>query len=231
LRFPMRFNSGRPKRQVSGIFPEIFPADDRCGNNELCERYIRRFLLPQVERPQMQTSAQAIDWSSIIEGNRSWIERLVAARTGSPSGIDDVMQEASLAVARSSDRPACPDEGAPWLRKIGVWECSLFVRNQARHQRKLDGFQQDRLSQASPTADPILWLLHEEQKEIVRGELAKLDARSRQLLIWKYVQRLRYDDIGTRLGVTRHVAEYRVIEARKQLRRRLQARGIEGGES
>jgi DNA-directed RNA polymerase specialized sigma24 family protein len=105
------------------------------------------------------------------------------------------------------------------------------VRNQVRHQRKLNGFQQDRMLQTQSTADPIFWLLHEEAKDIVRGELASLEAPRRQLLVWKYVQGLRYEEIGTRLGVTRHVAEYRVIEARKELHRRLQARGIEGDES
>jgi RNA polymerase sigma-70 factor (ECF subfamily) len=176
----------------------------------------------------MQTPAQAIDWSSIIESNRNWIERLVAARTGTRNGVEDVLQEVGLAVARSTARPTQADEVAPWLCKIAIRQCALIVRNQARHQRKLSGLQQDRPSQASP--DPIFWLLHEETKEIVRAELVKLDAQSRQLLVWKYVHGLRYEDIGSRLGVSRHVAEYRLIEARKQLRRRLQARGIEGDE-
>ena len=179
----------------------------------------------------MHTPIQAIDWSSIVEGNRSWIERLVVARIGSPDGVDDVLQEVGLAVAQSCARPTHADEVAPWLCKIVVRQCSLFLRNRARQQRKLNGFQQARLSQAPITADPIFWLLHEEKKAIVRAELAGLDGQARQLLLWKYIHGLRYEEIGSRLGVSRHVAEYRVIEARKQLRRRLNARGIEGDES
>ncbi len=170
---------------------------------------------------------QTIEWAAVIESNRSWVERLVAARTGSTTVVDDVLQEVSLAVAQSAARPTSPEEVAPWLCKIVIRHCALVVRNQVRHRRKLDGFQKDRMSQARAAADPIFWLLHEERREIVRGELAAIDAPSREVLIWKYVQGLRYQDIAARLNVSRHVAEYRVIEARKQLRRRLQARGIE----
>jgi len=179
----------------------------------------------------MLTPTHAIDWSTVINDNRDWIGRLVVARTGRQDLVDDVLQEVGLAVTRSNARPTSPGEVAPWLCKIVVRQCALLVRNQVRHQRKLNGFQQDRMLQTQSTADPIFWLLHEEAKDIVRGELASLEAPRRQLLVWKYVQGLRYEEIGTRLGVTRHVAEYRVIEARKELHRRLQARGIEGDES
>jgi len=175
----------------------------------------------------MHAPAQAIDWSSIIEDNRSWIERVVVARTGTRDGVDDVMQEVGLAVARSSARPGDSDEMVPWLCKIVVRQCALFIRNQARQRRKLDGFHQNQASQDDGAGDPVFWLLQEERKEIVREELARMDAQSRQILVWKHVHGLRHEDIGSRLGVARHVAQYRVIEARKELCRRLLARGIE----
>jgi len=178
----------------------------------------------------MHSPAQNADWASLIEDNRSWIERLIIARTGTTAGVDDVLQEVGLAVARSSTRPTAPDEVAPWLCKIVVRQCAHYVRCRIRHQRKLNSFQEDRLSQGGQTPDPIFWLLHEETKTIVREELRKLDGPSRQLLVWKYVHALRYDEIALRLGVTRHVVEYRVVQARKQLRQHLLARGIEGGD-
>jgi RNA polymerase sigma factor (sigma-70 family) len=179
----------------------------------------------------MLTSSHAIDWSSVVEDNRDWIGRVVAARTGVQDVADDVIQEVSLAVTRSNSRPTRADEVAPWLCKIVVRQCALAVRNRVRQQRKLDGFQRTREAGDLQAGDPIFWLLHQECREIIRCELGAMDAPSRQLLIWKYLHGIGYEDIGGRLGVSRHVAEYRVIEARKELRRRLQARGIEEGDS
>jgi RNA polymerase sigma factor (sigma-70 family) len=179
----------------------------------------------------MLTSTHPIDWATVVEVNRDWIGRLIAARTGAPDAIDDVMQEVSLAVTRSGSRPTCIDEVAPWLCKIVVRQCALIVRQQVRQRRKLDGYHRAREPADSQTGDPIFWLLHEEQREIIRGELRAMDAASRQLLIWKYLNGIGYEDIGIRLGVSRHVAEYRVIEAKRELRSRLQARGIHQGET
>ena len=185
----------------------------------------------QPEERQMLTSTRAIDWCGVVEDNRDWIARLVAARTGAEDVVEDVIQEVGLAVTRSNARPTSAAEVAPWLCKIVVRQCALIVRNQARQRRKLHGFQRNREREDLQTDDPIFWLLHQERREILREELGAMDPQLRQLLIWKYLNSMRYEDIGSRLGVSRHVAEYRVIEARKQLRCRLQARGIEGGES
>src|SRR5271157_5417165 len=88
----------------------------------------------------MLTSTHAIDWSRAVEDNRDWIGRVAAARIGASDSVDDVIQEVSLAVARSSTRPTRADEVAPWLCKIVVRQCALIVRNQVRQRRKLDGF-------------------------------------------------------------------------------------------
>jgi RNA polymerase sigma-70 factor (ECF subfamily) len=140
-----------------------------------------------------------------------------------------VIQEVGLAVARSDARPTCSEEVAPWLCKIAIRQCAMVIRTQARRQNLLTGVCRSSETQDSARADPIFWLLHREQREIVRSELAAMDAESRQLLVWKYVTGMSYEDIGLRLAVSRHKAEYRVMKARKQIRRRLQARGLDGG--
>jgi len=179
----------------------------------------------------MLTPACDIDWSAVIAEARGWIARLVVARTGAPDVVDDVVQEVALAVTRSQARPTRPDEVAPWLCKIVLRQCALFVRGQVRQQRKHDRLGRAKLADEPASGDPIYWLLDEERREIVRDELAALDEPARRVLVWKYIHGLAYDEIGSRLGVSRHVAEYRAIEARKTLRRRLQARGVEGDES
>jgi RNA polymerase sigma factor (sigma-70 family) len=184
----------------------------------------------ELEEYPMLASPCPIDWSTVVDSNREWIERLVAARTGSQDFVDDVIQEVSLAITRSSSRPAGSEDVGPWLCKIVVRQCALIVRQRVRHQRKLEAYHRTLELDETQSADPIFWLLHEEQRAIIHEELRAMDPQSRQLLIWKYLNSLAYEEIGSRLGVSRHVAEYRVIEAKKQLRTRLQARGINQGE-
>ena len=104
----------------------------------------------------------------------------------------------------------------------------LAARSQARHQRKLDGFRQTRASGDTRRSDPMLWLLAQEERELVHRALEMLDAKGRQLLVWKYVHGLTYREIAARLAVSVHTAEYRVIDARKRLRRWLHEQGIDG---
>lgn len=176
----------------------------------------------------MHSPATAVDWPAVVEEHRSWITRVITARTGGVDAVDDVLQEVALAVTVSRDRPTAPDEVAPWLCKIVVRQCAMVVRNRVRQQRKLNAFQQSRESRGAKAEDPVFWILHTEQRAILREELAAMEPQSRDLLLWKFLQGLRYEEIGARLGISRHAAEYRVVEARKQLRRRLQRRGIEG---
>jgi RNA polymerase sigma factor (sigma-70 family) len=160
--------------------------------------------------------------------HRAWMLQVITARTGTASLAEDVLQEVSLAVARSESRPTRADDVAPWLCKIVVRQCALAIRTEVRQQRRLDGFQQNRPPQDARAGDPIFWLLREEREAIVRRELAALEPPLRQALVWKYLHGLRYEEIAARLGLSRHGAEARVIQARKLLRRRLEARGIEG---
>ncbi len=184
--------------------------------------------MPPLESSLKDTAAESIDWSTVVEDGRGWIGRLVAVRTGGGEPLDDVLQEVQVAIARSSARPTRIEQVAPWLCKIVLRQCALVVRSRVRRERKLAGFRESRDTGLASAGDPIFWLLDEERRQIVREELAALDEPSRRLLVWKYVQGLPYEEIGSRIGGTKHVAEYRVIEARKRLRRRLEARGLEG---
>jgi RNA polymerase sigma factor (sigma-70 family) len=173
----------------------------------------------------------SIDGSEVLREHRDWIERLIVARTGSRELVEDILQEVGLAVSRSAARPARAAEVEPWLCAIVVRQCALALRERARTLRKLEGFRESLDAADAGEPDPMVWLLHEEQRTIVRDELARLDPAARRLLVWKYVQNASYPEIAARLGVTRHVAEYRVLEARKLLRRRLERRGLGGSEA
>jgi RNA polymerase sigma factor (sigma-70 family) len=82
------------------------------------------------------------------------------------------------------------------------------------------------LTAESRLDDPIYWLLDRERSDLVREALATMDEEKRTLLIWKYVDRMTYNQLADRLRVPAHVVEYRVVTAKKALRRLLIDCGI-----
>lgn len=156
----------------------------------------------------------------LVERHRGWLERLVAARTCCRDAVDDVLQEVAVAVARSPQPPSRETEERPWLCAIAIRQCALFLRKSARRSRLLA-----RAAELLPRHDtqrleddPIFWLMGREDAGLVTEAFARLAADDRQLLTWKYIDGLSYPQVAARLGVARHVAEYRVLVAKKRLR-------------
>ena len=156
----------------------------------------------------------------LVERHRGWLERLVAARTCRRDAVDDVLQEVAMAVARSTRPPASASEERPWLCAIAIRQCALFLRKSARRARLLstaaERLQRDDGQQLQD--DPIFWLVSREDAGLVAQALDSLPTDDRQLLTWKYIDGLTYPQLAARLGVARHVAEYRVVVAKKRLR-------------
>lgn len=158
--------------------------------------------------------------TALVERHRGWLSRLVASRIGRGDSVDDVMQEVALAVARSQKTPEGECDERPWLCAIAIRQCALFLRSSYRRGRLLS-----RAADQLPHAvcdrlqeDPIYWLMGREDAGLVARALAALDDADRQVLAWKYVDGQSYPQVAARLGVPRHVAEYRVVTAKKRLR-------------
>jgi RNA polymerase sigma factor (sigma-70 family) len=155
----------------------------------------------------------------LVERHRGWLERLVAARTCCRDAVDDVLQEVAVAVARSSQPPVAAEE-RPWLCAIAIRQCALFLRTSSRRLR-LVARAAERLPPDAGRRleeDPIYWLMSREDAGLVARAVDTLAADDRQLLHWKYIDGLTYPELASRLGVARHVAEYRVVAAKKRLR-------------
>ncbi len=174
-------------------------------------------------------SGQDLPERPLVERHRGWLERLVAARTCCRDAVDDVLQEVAVAVARSTRPPTAETEERPWLCAIAIRQCALFLRKAGRRTR-LEAQAAERLPRAAGdrlSDDPIFWLMGREDAGLVARAVAALPPDDRQLLDWKYIDGLSYPEVAARLGVARHVAEYRVLVAKKRLRRLLVETGFE----
>ena len=146
------------------------------------------------------------------------------ARTVHTDMVDDVMSEVLLAVSKSPQRPP-PEEWQPWLCKIAVRQAALANRTALRREQLSERYAKQNVGDEF-SEDPIVWLLDKERHDTLRMVLGDLDLDMRELLIAKYVHRQTYAQIGERLGIAEHVAEYRVSRAKKQLRSMLVERGL-----
>jgi len=161
-----------------------------------------------------------------VQRNREWLVRVISSRIGSQAIVEDVLQEVGLAVARAAPPSEKEEELRPWLCKITIRQCALALRKAQRQRRLLEGAAENELDAESRLDDPIYWLLDRERSGLVREALATMDEEKRTLLIWKYVDGMTYSQLADRLRVPAHAAEYRVVTAKKALRRLLIDCGI-----
>lgn len=149
---------------------------------------------------------------------------------GSQAFVEDVLQEIGLAVARNAVPSERDEELRPWLCTIAIRQCALALRNAQRQRRLLEGVAANQADLDSRLDDPVYWLLDRERADLVREALAVMDEDQRTLLIWKHVDGMTYGQLAHHFRVPVHVVEYRVVTARKSLRRLLIERGMGKGD-
>ena len=74
--------------------------------------------------------------------------------------------------------------------------------------------------------EPLDWLLADERRDAVRSALERLRDQDRELLLLKYTEEWKYQQIAEHLGITETAVEARLHRARKRLRRELTAEEI-----
>ena len=147
------------------------------------------------------------------------------SRLGNREEADEVLQEVALAAACQSAKREPIDRVGPWLYRVALRQVLLLRRKQGRRRRLISN-----VAANLPVTDictktylPLDWMLSQERGQMVRGALALMNERDRQLLLLKYVDGLSYDDIGRALGVTASSVQSRLHRARKALRQQLVA--------
>ena len=135
------------------------------------------------------------------------------------------MEEVALAAVRQSAPPSDPARVAPWLYRVAVRQALLYRRRLGR-QRKL----MDRYTERKPppefdagSPDPLDWLLAEERRAMVRTAMSRLPQRDAEILLLKYTENWRYQQIAAHLGISESAVEARLHRARRRLRAELAA--------
>lgn len=182
----------------------------------------------------------AIDWSWQLEQNRSWLTKVLRARIGNPHDVEDVFQELALSVLKQVEklRPAIEDDPDKELSidnqnsavpvdpdKVAPWLYRLAVRHSVNFYRKTN-----RLTHAKPAADlepkaetfePLDWIMLNEQRHLFQDAFKQLPPADREILSLKYSENWTYQQLAEKLGATVRNIEYRLLTARKRLRKLL----------
>ena len=163
----------------------------------------------------------AIDWPKQLNQHRRWLMSVLRSRINNPHVVEDLYQEVSLAVLRQNSRPTDPAKAAPWLYRLAVRHVINFHRRTGRQKRMRERLQQLALVQSSDGQDALEWLVKTEQQTRVNQALQQLRPQEREILILKYTENWTYQQLADHLGASTNTIEYRLIRAKKQLRKLL----------
>jgi RNA polymerase sigma factor (sigma-70 family) len=168
-------------------------------------------------------AARPLDWPELLAEHGRWLRTVIVSRLRSADGVDEVLQEVSLAIVRGRAPLLDRAKVAPWLYRLAVVQ-SLMYRRRCGRQRKLV----DRFAQQTPVAehdtalsDPLVWLLADERRQLVRDALERLPPRDADILLLKYTEHWSYQQLADHLGISHSAIETRLHRARSRLRSEL----------
>lgn len=154
-----------------------------------------------------------------LSEHRRWLLTVLRARGVEPSALDEVLQDVHLAAVAHAHRLRDRTKLAPWLYRVAVTCALQYRRRMGRRKRLFQGYATEQSERVA--ADPLDWLLADEQRRIVRQAIKGLPARDAELLLLKYTEDWSYRQLAEHLGVTVSTIESRLHRAREKMRQAL----------
>lgn len=181
----------------------------------------------------MESRSSAIDWPAQLEQHRPWLAKVLVCRIGDRHEVEDLLQEIALAVFRQSSPkvktsendphqqrtsgsvPNDPEKVAPWLYRIAIRQAVNFHR---KSNRKSHAQPVGHLEVSADSLEPLDWMMAQEQDQHLVDAICQLRPQQREILTLKYTENWSYQQIADHLGLPVRSVEYRLLQARKQLR-------------
>lgn len=168
------------------------------------------------------TASETFDWSALLAEHGRWLRTVIQARIGGPQGVDEVLQEVSLAAVAQRAPLSDPTRIGAWLYGLAVRQALLYRRAQGRRRKREDRYARIAGSRsASGSSDPLDWLVSAERDQLVRLAINELNPKDRELLLLKYTEDWSCRALSQRLGLSESAVEARLHRARARLRSKL----------
>lgn len=158
----------------------------------------------------------------LVEWFREWrtsLRRFLLARPGaSVADIDDIAQEVFLRLLRY-DRTDLVQHPQAYLFKVAANVSSEWATRASRAQPHSADWLEDLIDPATPLSAAE----QESNEAMIRGALAALPARTREILRLLHEDGLKYEQIAEHLGLTRRIVKRVVVESYAALRKSVPA--------
>ncbi len=167
---------------------------------------------------ELPPASATIDWDDQLRRHDRWLRAVVAARVGERQAVEEVMQEVALAAVKQQAPIQDPTKVAPWLYRLAVRQALLYRRKMGRRRKLARRYAEHVATQPKSEDDPLRWLLNRERRRLVRQALDCLARKDREILLLKYAQNWKYQQIADHLGISFSAAQTRLHRARERLR-------------
>jgi RNA polymerase sigma-70 factor (ECF subfamily) len=159
------------------------------------------------------------------------LSRLAAAMGIASARAGDVLQDIYLTAWQKRPPGADAADLRRWLFRVAVNRCRLEHRRHGRWQRVLGGLKQLWTASSQHSADgsdnAADALGRQEERELVRGALERLEPASRTVLVLRYFTDLDSQEIGKILGLPDSTVRGHLRTARNQLAGELKRAGYQ----
>lgn len=163
-------------------------------------------------------ASAVLDWAKVLSQHERWLRAVIFARVREPQVVDDVLQDVALAAVEQKAPIHDPEKVGQWLYRLAVLNSLMFRRRQGRRRKWIRRYAEDTRPQVDGNHDPLAWLISSERREKVREALNRLSPKDVEILLLKYAQDWRYEEIAQRLGITVSAVQTRLFRARQRLR-------------
>ena len=153
--------------------------------------------------------------------HEGWLRTVVRSRLNEPDAVEDVMQNIALAIVKHSSMLNEVNRVSAWLYQIAVRQVLMYRRSSGRRRKMHERVAADPSVRSESSASPLEGLLASEKLENLQKALEELPEIDRQILMLKYAEGWSYKELASHLGVQEDTIEYRLLRARKNLRRLL----------
>lgn len=165
----------------------------------------------------------------VWEQNRRWVAAVLLAHKPHEAELEDLLQEVAQALVGKLDQVRDAGAFTPWLRSVAI----SIARTKGRRAtvrrtawKKITGY-------FVPVRTDIEPGVEEDDEPVTRGRTlldlaAELGEGYREPLLMKCVRGMSYRQIGAAMGLPETTVETRIARARRMLRERAVAAGLDG---
>jgi RNA polymerase sigma-70 factor (ECF subfamily) len=151
------------------------------------------------------------------------LRRIAAGMGLGASDVEDVLQDVSMRVLKKAPEGLGRDEVVRWLIRVTVNACLAEHRRRKRFRRRAEEI----LSRIAPAKKgPDEAAIEAEELEIVRAALQGLDGSLLGVMVLRYFDGMKSNEIGQVLSLNASTVRSRLREGRMILAKRLLDKGV-----